>query len=145
MDEHWQVDSPSDAVVWRLRELRKQRGWSAARLADECKRAGFPQLTASVIANIESGRPDAAGHRRRAVTVDELWALARTLQVSMGALLWPLVNRDPGGRAAILTFTPAELHELMDVTGKALARMDVTATARGRVEDAGPAVEEGRS
>jgi transcriptional regulator with XRE-family HTH domain len=109
MDPHWRVDSPSDAVVWQLKEIRKRRGWSAAKLAEECAKAGFPQLTESVIANIESGRPDEHGKRRRAMTVDELWAFARTLDVSLASLLWPLVNSDPEGDAALLRFPPREL------------------------------------
>ncbi len=110
METHWRVDSPSDGVVWQLKEIRKKRGWSAAKLAEECAKAGFPQLTESVIANIESGRPDKDGKRRRAVSVDELWAFARTLDVPMGSLLWPLINRDAGGDAALMQFTPRELH-----------------------------------
>jgi transcriptional regulator with XRE-family HTH domain len=110
MEEHWRVDSPSDAVVWQLKDLRKKRGWSAAQLAEECAKAGFPQLTESVIANIESGRPDDQGRRRRAVTVDELWAFARTLDVPMGSLLWPLAGRDAGWASALMQFSPRELH-----------------------------------
>jgi hypothetical protein len=34
---------------------------SAARLAEECAKAGYPQLTASAIANIESGRHHGLG------------------------------------------------------------------------------------
>jgi len=87
METHWRVDSPSDGVVWQLKEIRKKRGWSAAKLAEECAKAGFPQLTESVIANIESGRRDEQGRRRREVTVDELDAFARVLGVAPAELL----------------------------------------------------------
>jgi hypothetical protein len=46
-------------------------------------------LTASVIANIESGRRDKQGRRRRHVTVEELVAFAAALQTSPLVLLGP--------------------------------------------------------
>jgi transcriptional regulator with XRE-family HTH domain len=84
----------SDNVVRRVQAFRKHHGWSAARLADECAKAGFPQLTASVIANIESGRRDEQGRRRRHVTVEELVAFAVALQTSPVVLLGPLGGPD---------------------------------------------------
>jgi transcriptional regulator with XRE-family HTH domain len=84
----------SDNVARRVQAFRKHRGWSAARLADECAKAGFPQLTASVIANIESGRRDEQGRRRRHVTVEELVAFAVAFQTSPVVLLGPLGGPD---------------------------------------------------
>jgi transcriptional regulator with XRE-family HTH domain len=81
------TEKPSDVVARRVREIRKQRGWTAERLAAECARVGASQLTASVIANIESGRRDQQGRRRRDVTVDELLHLAAALDVDMSHLL----------------------------------------------------------
>ena len=46
-----------------------------------CAALGLGELTAAVIANIETGRRDAEGHRRRDVTVDELLAIALALDV----------------------------------------------------------------
>jgi transcriptional regulator with XRE-family HTH domain len=79
----------SDVVARRVRDLRQQWGWSAAELAERCAEWGHPQLTASVIANIESGRRDKHGHRRRDITVDEAFAFARVLQVPVGDLVDP--------------------------------------------------------
>jgi transcriptional regulator with XRE-family HTH domain len=79
----------SDVVAQRVRKLRQQWGWSAAELAQRCAEWGHPQLTASVIANIESGRRDKNGRRRRDVTVDEAFAFARVLQVPVGELVDP--------------------------------------------------------
>jgi hypothetical protein len=84
-------ETVSDVCARRVRELRQQWGWSAARLAEQCAAMGAPQLTASVIANIESGRRDKQGRRRRDVTVDEAFAFARALQVDMHDLTHPEV------------------------------------------------------
>jgi hypothetical protein len=55
---------------------------------------GAPQLTASVIANIESGRRDKQGRRRRHVTVEDLVAFAFALETSPIVLLGPLGGPD---------------------------------------------------
>jgi transcriptional regulator with XRE-family HTH domain len=80
-------ETPSDTVARRVRELRDGRGWSAARLAEECAKAGYPQITGEVIGNIERGRRDEQGRRRREVSVDEVFAFARTFGLSPGFLL----------------------------------------------------------
>ncbi len=80
---------PSDLSGARVRETRGRRGWTARQLADRCAEAGAPELTVSVIANIETGRRDAEGRRRRDVTIDELLALAYVLEVPLNALLAP--------------------------------------------------------
>jgi transcriptional regulator with XRE-family HTH domain len=82
------AETMSDVVANRVQQLRKRRGWSARRLAEACAATGNPQLTENVIANIEAGRRDEHGRRRRDVTVDELLAFARALDVSVGLLLW---------------------------------------------------------
>lgn len=61
--------------------MRKDRGWSAQRLADEMKATGIP-WERSVVANIENGR-------RPTVSVSELLALGVILNVSPLALLLP--------------------------------------------------------
>lgn len=66
---------PSDVLARRVRELRRRRGWSAADLAERCKAAGMPQLTRSLIANIEN-------RRRAAVTLEEALTLAYVLDVA---------------------------------------------------------------
>ena len=95
----------SGAVAARLKELRRRRGWSAAKLAEQCARAGAPGLTASVLANIETGRPDAAGTRRRDITVDELLTLAYVLNVAPLHLLVLPAEREPGTAMHVLPGT----------------------------------------
>lgn len=65
-----------------MRDFRAKRGWSARALADHLTEIGFPQLNRSALASIESGR-------RSYVTVDELFALAVALDVSLLDLLLP--------------------------------------------------------
>lgn len=64
--------SVSAQLAQRIRELRKQRGWSVQRLADECAAVGMESLTRSTLAKIETGIRDS-------VTVDELAVIAKAL------------------------------------------------------------------
>jgi transcriptional regulator with XRE-family HTH domain len=98
-------ETASDTVARRVKELRKQRGWSARRLAEACAATGSPQLSESVIANIESGRRE-DGRRRRDVTVDETIAFAKALDVPAVHLL--PVHLDPEATEVTLTFATAE-------------------------------------
>jgi transcriptional regulator with XRE-family HTH domain len=95
MTEKPRPETPSDVVARRVREVRRRRGWSAARLAEQCARVGAPHLTESVIANIESGRPDEQGRRRREVSVDEVIALALALEIAPVVLLVRFDNGKP--------------------------------------------------
>lgn len=81
---------PSEVVAARVKEARKRRGWNATQLAQRCAEIGAPELTAQAIANIENGRRDATGRRRRHVTVDEVLALAIALDVAPVHLMVPL-------------------------------------------------------
>jgi hypothetical protein len=58
-----------------------------AELAARCAELGAGHLTENVIENIESGRRDKQGRRRRDVTVDELLTLAVALNVAPVHLL----------------------------------------------------------
>jgi len=103
------TQTPSDVVADRVRALRRELRWSAERLAEEGKAQGFAELTASVIANLESGRPLEDGSRRRKITVDELVALSLVLSVPPIALLLPWGLSDefkvgPNAVANIQTF-----------------------------------------
>lgn len=69
--------------------MRKKQGLTAAQLAEYCANLGYPELTTQALSNIESGRRDKAGKRRRYVTVDELIALSRALEVAPVYLLIP--------------------------------------------------------
>ncbi|MEY9942152.1 helix-turn-helix domain-containing protein [Streptacidiphilus sp. MAP5-3] len=74
--------SVSDAVALRIKESRARRGWSAKQLAERCAERGLVRLTHSVLNNIESGRHNENGQRKRDVTVDELLGLALVLDVA---------------------------------------------------------------
>jgi transcriptional regulator with XRE-family HTH domain len=80
----------SDFVGTRVKEIRQSRGWTAKELADRCAEAGAPEITVAVIANMETGRRDAEGRRRRDVTIDETLALAYALEVPPVFLFIPL-------------------------------------------------------
>jgi transcriptional regulator with XRE-family HTH domain len=107
MTEHRGLrEIPSDTVARRVKHLRRRKGWSARRLAEACAATGSPQLSESVIANIESGRRDEYGRRRRDVTVDEAVGFARALDVPLIHLL--PVHLDPGATEVTLDFATAE-------------------------------------
>jgi transcriptional regulator with XRE-family HTH domain len=71
----------SDTVAAKIRSYREWMDWSRAEMA---RQTG---LSENVIENIETGRPDADGNRRRDVTVDELLIIARGLDLSVLHLL----------------------------------------------------------
>ncbi|MFI6308466.1 helix-turn-helix domain-containing protein [Amycolatopsis thailandensis] len=92
----------SDAVADQIAMFRKARGWNTERLADECARIGLSEVTASVLRNIESGRRNSDGIRRRTISVDELAGIAKALRVPIPYLLIPypeheFVDLFPGG------------------------------------------------
>jgi transcriptional regulator with XRE-family HTH domain len=69
----------------RIREARQRRGWTAKDLADRCAEAGAPQVSATVITNLETRR-----RATREITVDEVLTLARVLEVPPLQLIVPL-------------------------------------------------------
>jgi transcriptional regulator with XRE-family HTH domain len=83
------VNTTSDMVAERIQAIRQSYVWSARQLASRCAAIGAVDLTSAVIANIESGRRDVGGRRRRNVTVDELLAIALALGVAPVKLLQP--------------------------------------------------------
>jgi transcriptional regulator with XRE-family HTH domain len=85
-------------VADRVRRLRRQRGWSAQRLADECANAGNVSLTRGTIAKIESGV-------RKSVTAEEVAVLARVLGVPVAELLAPELEPTADGLFTGLTST----------------------------------------
>ncbi len=103
-DSEARTMSPSDAVAGRIREARKRRGWTSAETAARCTARGY-RMSAAVLANIESGRPDLNGARRRDITIDELFALAAALDVPPVALMG--LPEDHGHSAVSLTATVA--------------------------------------
>ena len=74
--------SKSEQVVRTVQAMRKDRGWSATRLAEECARHGYPEITDQVIYNLEQ-------RRREEVTVDQLAAFSEVFAVPVTILLGP--------------------------------------------------------
>lgn len=73
----------SDAIAERVRTLRNREGLRRDELAAAARAAGLPEtFTGVALGNIETGRRDPAGNRRREVSVDELVALAAALGTS---------------------------------------------------------------
>lgn len=77
----------SDRVAEQIKVARLKRGWSAKDLAVACAELGAPEITAAVVANIETGRRGPDGARRRDVSVDELLIFAYVLAVPPASLL----------------------------------------------------------
>src|SRR5258708_2137731 len=79
----------SDLAAAHIQSARRRQGLTAQQLAAKCAEFGARQLTAAVIANIETGRKDTCGARRRDVTIDELCAVAMALDLQPADLLGP--------------------------------------------------------
>lgn len=71
--------TPSDLIAQRVRELRKARGMTVAALAERCKDAGAPQLTAQALYKLEGQRDKRSP---RPVSVDEMLTLAYVLDIA---------------------------------------------------------------
>jgi transcriptional regulator with XRE-family HTH domain len=104
--------TPSDLVAARIQALRQSRGWTAKDLALRCAELGASQLTAAVIANIETGRRDASGHRRREVSVDELLTIAQALDMPPFDLIQVPADYDPWMDVEITPLVSASRDEL---------------------------------
>jgi len=116
--------SLSDVAADHIRELRKARGWSVAALAAQCAESGHPELTRAVLENIESGRRDADGRRRRDISVDELHVLAAVLGVQSSALLPGPDDASPAVDAAlVLGVAEAVIRGSADRVGALRARL----------------------
>jgi transcriptional regulator with XRE-family HTH domain len=77
--------SASDLAGRHVRQARLRRGWTAAELAARCAKTGAPQLSSTVITNIETRR-----RASRQVAIDELLILARVLEIHPVQLIVPL-------------------------------------------------------
>jgi hypothetical protein len=110
--------TPSDLIAQRVRELRRARGgMTVAELAERCKDAGMPGLTAQALYKLEGQRDKRAP---RPVSVDEMLVLAYVLDVAPVHLIAGLDDDAPlpvspdwtvsaqGGRAWIRGLAPLE-------------------------------------
>ncbi|MFJ6483971.1 helix-turn-helix domain-containing protein [Streptomyces sp. NPDC091682] len=104
-----QTPTASDVVAQRVQELRKRQGLTGKELAERCRLMGAPGMTASVIANIESGRRDLSGRRRRQVTLEEWLILAQALHV---APIHLLVQMEEEARYELTPEPPQPTHGL---------------------------------
>jgi hypothetical protein len=84
----------SDNIGAAVRDARTHHGWKRSDLAARCASLGAPQLTSAVIYDIETGRRDASGKRRREVSVGEWLTLALALDVAPVHLAVPLEDGD---------------------------------------------------
>lgn len=85
----------SDQVARRIAQLRQDRRLTREAVAAKCAELGRPEMTPAVLANLEGGRRDSAGRRRRDVRVDELAVLAVVLDVPVVSLLVPVGSGEP--------------------------------------------------
>jgi transcriptional regulator with XRE-family HTH domain len=77
----------SDELAGTIALLRKKRRWTLRDLADACEALGADRLTENALENIEYGRRDKQGRRRRDITVDELVVFAAVFGMSPADLL----------------------------------------------------------
>lgn len=84
----------SDVVANQVRAHRTRLGLNREQLAEECAQLGAPELTYAALTNIETGRRDKDGKRRREVTVDELMTFGYALGVPPLLLMLPLGELD---------------------------------------------------
>jgi len=88
------MTTPSDYAASRIREVRRLRNMSTSDLAARCAGLGVPRITMAVIENIENGRRNLEGQRRRTVSVDELMVIALALNCPPLYLLIPPEDMD---------------------------------------------------
>ncbi len=78
-----QAPGPTEVICENVRNIRRQRGWSARELAERCRAAGLPKWNREIVANVENGR-------RASISVDELFVLAVVFGVAPLSLCVPL-------------------------------------------------------
>ena len=94
--------TPHAAIARRMRELRKGRGWSAERLAEEMRQVGIPWQR-MVVTKLELAAE--RGTAMRAISVEEFLALAYVLSVAPIHLLVPPTGEDDLTRYAVTPHT----------------------------------------
>lgn len=83
--EHLAGDRPTQVIAKRVRQARARHGLTAQQLAEKLTTAGVP-WTRATVTKVETGR-------RESITVTELLALARVLDVAPLHLLVPVDGR----------------------------------------------------
>jgi transcriptional regulator with XRE-family HTH domain len=103
--------TPSDVAGARVREVRQRRGLTVEDCAAECAKEGAPELTRLALYKIEGSRA-AASRKARRLSVDELFILAKVLNVAPVHLLVP-----PDESGEPYRVTPATTAERWRVRG----------------------------
>lgn len=75
------VRTLSDQIAERVIQLRKEMGLTREEFVERCRRVGGDDFSVGAMANIETGRRNQTGERRRKITADELAVFASVLQV----------------------------------------------------------------
>ena len=101
----------SDIIAGEIRAIRRARDLTAQQLAERCAEVGFPDLTTQALSNIESGRRDGDGRRRRYITVEELLAIGCALNVAPLDLLVPQSAADPYAVTPAVAVEPSAVAE----------------------------------
>lgn len=81
-------------MATQIRTYRLRRDMSVRQLSEECQKLGAAQLTASSLFNIERGQDPNAKRAGRRVLVEELFVLARVLNVPPIMLAFPIGQED---------------------------------------------------
>lgn len=102
--------SVSDVVAAKVRQARKERGWSSAALAARTD----GRITDNMLENIETGRPH-DGVRSRIITAEELLVLAGALGVSPAALMPDLGTPECGITLEAARIIDAAIGQLEDL------------------------------
>jgi transcriptional regulator with XRE-family HTH domain len=104
----------SDLVAAHIQVARKRQRLTAQQLADKCTDIGASHLTAAVIANIETGRRDLSGLRRRDVSINELCIIAMALEMQPSDLLGPHDDYSIVEITPEVLATPSDIVEWME-------------------------------
>lgn len=95
----------SDVVAERVVQLRKAARLSREEFAERCRQLGEAGFSATALTNVETGRRDQEGRRRRKITADELPVFARVLGVP---LAWLLADPESGTPVPIVGDTTVD-------------------------------------
>lgn len=95
----------SDLIAERVVALRKAVGITREEFAERCQQVGGKDITVAALANIETGRRNAEGERRRKVAADELAVFAVVLGVP---LVWLMADPQSGEPAPLVGDTEVD-------------------------------------
>jgi len=119
----------SDYVADKIRTARKLRDWTTSDLASRCG------LTDNIIENIEAGRRDRDGHRRRGITLDELYAIAEAFGAEpLDFMPGKMALLSPSRREELLAAAEAERAQAEVRLGELTRQMETIAAMRAEAD-----------